>query len=48
MQTSRVPAAVAALLAILRTAPALEGVRIIDGPEPTNLTEKNMIFVGWQ
>ena len=47
MTTSRVPAAVAALLAILRAAPALEGVRIIDGPEPTNLTERDMIFVGW-
>ena len=32
MTTSRVPAAVAALLTILNAAPALEGVRIIDGP----------------
>lgn len=47
MATSRVPAAVAALLTILRAAPALEGVRIIDGPEPTNLTAKDMVFVGW-
>ncbi|MEH0423122.1 hypothetical protein [Streptomyces sp. B21-083] len=47
MATSRVPAAVAALLVILRAAPALAGVRIIDGPEPTNLTVKDMIFVGW-
>jgi hypothetical protein len=48
MQTSRVPAAVDALLAILRAAPALADVRIIDGPEPTNLSERDMIFVGWQ
>jgi len=48
MQTSRVPAAVDALLVILRAAPALAEVRIIDGPEPVNLTEKDMIFVGWQ
>lgn len=48
MQTSRVPAAVDALLAILRAAPALADVRIIDGPEPTNLTERDMVFVGWQ
>ena len=48
MQTSRVPAAVAALLAILRAAPALAEVRIVDGPEPTNATERDMILVGWQ
>jgi hypothetical protein len=48
MQTSRVPAAVDALLAILRASPALADVRIIDGPEPVNLTERDMIFVGWQ
>ncbi|WP_069885275.1 hypothetical protein [Streptomyces luteocolor] len=46
--TSRVPAAVDALLAILRAEPLLAGVRIIDGPEATNLTERNVIFVGWQ
>jgi hypothetical protein len=48
MLTSRVPAAVAALLDILRAAPALAGVRIVDGPEPTNATERDMILVGWQ
>jgi hypothetical protein len=47
MATSRVPAAVAALLAILRAAPALANVRIIDGEESTNLTSRDMIFVGW-
>lgn len=48
MLTSRVPAAMAALLDILRAAPALDGVRIIDGPEPTNATERDMILIGWQ
>lgn len=48
MQTSRVPAAVDALLAILRAAPALAEVRIVDGPEPVNLTDRQRIHVGWQ
>lgn len=48
MQTSRVPAAVDALLAILRAAPALAEVRIVDGPEAVNLTERHRIHVGWQ
>jgi hypothetical protein len=48
MATSRVPVAVDALLAILRAAPALADVRIVDGPEPVNLTERHRIYVGWQ
>lgn len=48
MATSRVPAAVAALLAILRAAAALANVRIVDGPEPVNLTDRDRIHVGWQ
>ncbi|WP_432170919.1 hypothetical protein [Streptomyces sp. 1222.5] len=48
MLTSRVPAAVAALLSILRAAPALDGVRIVDGPESTNATERDIVLVGWQ
>ncbi|GGZ28444.1 hypothetical protein GCM10010387_22380 [Streptomyces inusitatus] len=48
MATSRVPAAVDALLAILRTVPALADVRIIDGPPAANLTERHRIYVGWQ
>ncbi|MEU1008199.1 hypothetical protein [Streptomyces sp. NPDC005890] len=47
MVTSRVPAAVAALLDILRATPALAGVRITDGPESTNATERDVILVGW-
>ncbi|MFG2747248.1 hypothetical protein ACGFY0_45355, partial [Streptomyces chartreusis] len=48
--TSRVPAAVAALLSILRAAPALTsaGVAVLDGPVAVNLTERKRIYVGWQ
>lgn len=48
MQTSRVPAAVDALLAILRAAPALADVRIVDGQEAVNLTDRDRIHVGYQ
>ncbi|TXS20208.1 hypothetical protein EAO70_09350 [Streptomyces sp. adm13(2018)] len=46
--TSRVPAAVNALLALLKAAPALAGVRIVDGPPSVNLTERRVLYVGWQ
>jgi hypothetical protein len=45
--TSRVPAAVDALLTILRAAPGLADVLIIDGPATTNLTSLRHVFVGW-
>ncbi|MEU4348306.1 hypothetical protein [Streptomyces sp. NPDC023838] len=48
MLTSRVPAAVDALLATLRAAPGLAGVRIVDGPTAVNVTDRDLIFVGWQ
>lgn len=48
MATSRVPAAVDALLAILRAAPSLEGVTVLDGPDVINLTGLHRIYVGWQ
>ncbi|MEU0691443.1 hypothetical protein [Streptomyces uncialis] len=48
MATSRVPAAVDALLAILRDAAGLTGVRIVDGPEAVNLTDRDRVHVGWQ
>jgi hypothetical protein len=47
MSTSAVPAAVDALLALLRAAPALADVRIVDGPEPTNLSDRRLLFIGW-
>lgn len=48
MATSRVPAAIDALLAILRAAPGLEGVSIVDGAPAVNLTDRQRIYVGWQ
>ncbi len=49
MVTSRVPAAVAALLDILRAAPSLAtSVHIEDGPTAVNLTDNDRIYVGWQ
>ncbi|MFF8659463.1 hypothetical protein [Streptomyces huasconensis] len=47
MTTSRVPAAVDALLAILRASPALAGVSICDGPVAVNLTDRRRLYVGW-
>jgi hypothetical protein len=48
MVTSRVPAAVAALLDILRAAPSLAEVHIEDGPTAVNLTDLDRIYIGWQ
>lgn len=48
MATSRVPAAVAALLDILRAAPSLADVDIVDGPPSVDFTELDRIFIGWQ
>lgn len=49
MVTSRVPAAVAALLDILRAAPSLaDSVHIEDGPTAVNYTDLDRIYVGWQ
>jgi hypothetical protein len=47
MQTSRVPAAVDALLALLRARPALADVAIVDGPTAVNLTQRRRIHIGW-
>lgn len=46
--TSRVPAALDALLAILRARPALAEVAIVDGQTAVNLTQRRRIHVGWQ
>lgn len=48
MPTSAVPAAVNALLAILQAAPALADARVVDGPPSTNLTDRMVLYVGWQ
>ena len=47
MMTSRVPAAIDALLAILQAAPELSEVAIIDGPTTINYTQKRRVYVGW-
>lgn len=48
MVTSRVPAAVTALLDILRAAPSLDDVDIVDGPPTVDLTDPDRIYIGWQ
>ncbi|MET9088143.1 hypothetical protein ABZX77_40740 [Streptomyces sp. NPDC004237] len=50
MMTSRVPAAVDALLAILRATPALtaDDLLIVDGPPVVNYTQRRRLYVGWQ
>lgn len=45
--TSRVPAAIAALLDILRAAPELTDVTIVDGPAAVDFTGRRRICVGW-
>ncbi|MFZ3569958.1 hypothetical protein ACOKM5_23410 [Streptomyces sp. BH097] len=47
MATSRVGAAVDALLAILRAAPALADAEVIDGPPAVNYTSRRRLYVGW-
>lgn len=44
--TSRVPDAVDALVAIVAGL-ALDGVRVVDGPDPVNATERHRIHIGW-
>jgi hypothetical protein len=48
MATSAVPAAIDALLAILRAAPALAGVDIVDGPPTGDMSAEDIVAVGWQ
>lgn len=48
MATSAVPAAITALLAILRARPELQtGVQIIDGPPTGDISQDDLIVVGW-
>jgi hypothetical protein len=48
MTTSAVHAAINALVVRFETAPALDGVRVIDGPPPsTNFSEPDRLYVGW-
>ncbi|MGW7239735.1 hypothetical protein [Streptomyces sp. NPDC054804] len=48
MMTSRVPAAIDALLEILRATPALSEVAIVDGPSTINYTQRQRLYIGWQ
>jgi len=47
MATSAVPAALAALLAILRAEPALADVQVVDGPPTTDQSDADLVAVGW-
>ncbi|MGA6159593.1 hypothetical protein ACPEIC_40365 [Stenotrophomonas sp. NPDC087984] len=47
MATSRVPAAIEALLTIWRTAAGLAGVEILDGPPTIDQSGADYLSVGW-
>ncbi|MFJ4974209.1 hypothetical protein ACIP6X_02460 [Streptomyces coeruleorubidus] len=47
MATSAVPGAMAALVAILRAAPDLADVEILDGPPTVDMARSDVIAVGW-
>lgn len=47
MATSRVPAAIDALLALWRSAPGLAGVQILDGPPVGDQADADYLSVGW-
>lgn len=48
MATSAVPGAIDALLAILRAAPALSEVQVLDGPPVGDQSAHDYVAVGWQ
>ncbi|MFD3532040.1 hypothetical protein [Streptomyces sp. NPDC058664] len=48
MATSAVPAAIDALLEILRAAPALSGVQIVDGPPVDDQSDADQLCIGYQ
>jgi hypothetical protein len=48
MATSRIPAAIDALVSILRAAPALAGVQVVDGPPTIDQADADHVYVGWQ
>ncbi|MBP2583396.1 hypothetical protein J3A78_003874 [Streptomyces sp. PvR006] len=48
MATSAVPAAIDALLEILRAAPALAEVQIVDGPPVDDQAVPDQLCIGWQ
>lgn len=48
MATSKVPAAIDALVSILRAASGLSGVTVIDGPPVGDQADTEYVYVGWQ
>lgn len=48
MATSAVPAAITALLAILRADAGLAGVQVLDGPPVGDQSDQDYVAVGWQ
>lgn len=49
MASSRIPAAVDALVARWTASPALAGVTVLDGPTTIDLTKlQDLVYVGWQ
>lgn len=47
MATSAVPAAIDALVALLRADAGLNHARILDGPPAQNFTERDRVYIGW-
>lgn len=47
MATSAVPDAIAALVQILTEAPALAGITVIDGPPAADMSDADLVVVGW-
>ncbi|MCX5201046.1 hypothetical protein OG897_06165 [Streptomyces sp. NBC_00237] len=47
MATSAVPGAITALLGILRAAPALAEVEVLDGPPVGDMADADLVVVGW-
>lgn len=47
MATSAVPSAIDALLEILRAVPALSEVQVIDGPPVGDMSDQDLVAVGW-
>ncbi|MGD6761354.1 hypothetical protein ACOKM5_20685 [Streptomyces sp. BH097] len=47
MATSAVPGAITALLEILRAAPGMTGVDVVDGPPLGDQADQDLVAVGW-
>jgi hypothetical protein len=47
MATTAVPAFINALVQVLRAAPALTGVEVLDGPPTSDMSAPDFVAVGW-